>query len=112
MRKYYSSYTGKQIDEAVSAIIDNQISLEDLSPELVATIKSWCSGEASQELEFKSHYEFPLLGQPNMLYIATDEDIIYYWSTTEQAYVAIKAEAVFPDIQLINCGGAKQDGGN
>lgn len=40
MRKYYSNYTGKQIDEAVGAIIENQISLEDLSPELVATIKS------------------------------------------------------------------------
>jgi hypothetical protein len=114
MRKYYSNYTGKQIDEAVSTIIENQISLEDLSPELVATIKSWCTGteEASNELEFKTHFNFPIRGDATKLYIATDEDKIYYWSTSLGGYRPIVADADFSNITLINCGGAKQDGGN
>lgn len=39
IKKYYSSYTGKQIDEAVKAIVENEIKLEDLSQELIAEIK-------------------------------------------------------------------------
>lgn len=39
IKKYYSNYTGKEIDEAVRAIVDNNITVEDLSPELVDTIK-------------------------------------------------------------------------
>lgn len=35
IKKYYSKYTGSQIDEAVKTIIENNIVLEDLSPELV-----------------------------------------------------------------------------
>ena len=109
MRKYYSNYTGRQIDEAVSTIIENQIGLEDLSPELVATIKSWCLGEGEgvQELVFRNRYEFPILGQPNMLYIATDEDAIYYWK--ENRYVAI-ANSEWNNINLIHGGGAQENG--
>lgn len=87
MRKYYSNYTGKQIDEAVSAIIENQISLNDLSPELVATIKGWIAeagaGEGGvSELVFKTRQEFPSVGDASVLYIATDENQIYFWSNT------------------------------
>jgi hypothetical protein len=39
IKKYYSNYTGKQIDEAVKAIVENEIKLEDLSQELIAEIK-------------------------------------------------------------------------
>lgn len=84
IKRYYSSYTGKQIDEAVKTIVENQIGLEDLSPELVAEIKSWVAtgegGEGIRELEFDSRSKFPELGNPLALYIATDEDRIYYWS--------------------------------
>lgn len=109
MKKYYSNYTGKQIDEAVSAIIDNRISEEDLSPELVATIKSWSSGEGTQELVFKSYFDFPLQGKPDKLYIAIDQQKVYFW---DKGYHAVVSEAVLPEITFINCGGAKQDGGN
>lgn len=85
IKRYYSSYTGKQIDEAVKTIVENQIGLEDLSPELVAEIKSWVAtgegGEGIRELEFDSRSKFPELGNPLALYIATDEDRIYYWSS-------------------------------
>lgn len=84
IKRYYSSYTGKQIDEAVKTIVENQIGLEDLSPELVAEIKSWVAtgegGEGIRELEFDSRSKFPELGNPLALYIATDQDRIYYWS--------------------------------
>ena len=85
IKRYYSSYTGKQIDEAVKTIVENQIGLEDLSPELVAEIKSWVAtgegGEGIRELEFDSRSKFPELGNPLALYIATDEERIYYWSS-------------------------------
>jgi hypothetical protein len=85
IKRYYSSYTGKQIDEAVKTIVENQIGLEDLSPELVAEIKSWVAtgegGEGIRELEFDSRNKFPELGNPLALYIATDEERIYYWSS-------------------------------
>ena len=84
IKRYYSNYTGKQIDEAVKTIVENQIGIEDLSPELVAEIKSWIAtgegGEGVRELEFTSRTEFPPMGNPQVLYIATDEDTIYYWS--------------------------------
>ena len=106
MRKYYSDYTGKQIDEAVSAIIDNQISIEDLSPELVATIKEWIAAgagaEANRELLFKTRYEFPSVGDASKLYIATDENRVYYWSDKELSYTAIQT----PTPNVINGGGA------
>lgn len=81
IRKYYSNYTGQQIDEAVRAIIENGIQLDDFSPELVAEIKKWIGEsehESNDELVFQNHYEFPNMGQSNMLYIATDENVIYY----------------------------------
>lgn len=51
-------YTKTEVDEKIQEAIDNP--------------------SANTELEFHNRYEFPLLGQPNMLYIATDEDKIYY----------------------------------
>lgn len=39
-KRYYSKYTGQQIDEAIGAIIENNIQESDLSPELVATINN------------------------------------------------------------------------
>lgn len=107
IKKYYSKYTGKQIDEAVAALIENNVRIEDLSPELVAEIKRWiATGEGTKgtrELNFKNHYEFPSVGDPLLLYIATDEDMIYYWSEKELCYNVIKS----PAPESINGGGAQ-----
>ena len=96
MRKYYSSYTGNQIDEAVRAIVENQIQLEDLSPELIAEIKKWIAegqntGENVREVEFDLRERFPLIGDPKVLYVAMDQDRIYYWSGS--TYREIKSGA-------------------
>ena len=84
MRKYYSNYTGPEIDEAVKAIIENEISLEDLSEELIETIKSWSN---KKELQFFGALDdFPRKGDPECLYVATKESKIYFWATDEGDY--------------------------
>ena len=106
IKKYYSNYTGQQIDEAVKAIIENGIQLSDFSPELVEELKRWInegSQDSGKELIFNNHYEFPNTGVSNVLYIATDENVIYYWSGSH--YVAI-ANSELPEITKINGGGA------
>lgn len=40
IKKYISKFTGTQIDEAVHAIVENDVQLEDLSEDLINTIKS------------------------------------------------------------------------
>ena len=114
IKKYYSKYSGSQIDEAVKAIIENGIQLEDFSEELINEIKKWIaegsgSGSGAEELVFRNHYEFPSVGSSKMLYIATDENTIYYWKNNR--YVVI-ANTELPEITLINGGGAQENGGN
>ena len=100
IKKYYSSYTGKQIDEAVKAIIENGISWEDFSPELQEYLKSL----AKKELVFNNHFEFPSIGNSETLYIAVDENKIYYWKDSH--YVVISGVEL-DEIAQINGGGAK-----
>lgn len=40
IKKYYSKYTGKQIDEAVAALIENNVKIEDLNEEVIELINS------------------------------------------------------------------------
>lgn len=51
IKKYYSKYTGKQIDEAVAALIENNVRIEDLSSELVAEIKRWITEKGYATVE-------------------------------------------------------------
>ena len=39
IKKYFSKYTGQQIDEAVSALIENNVRIEDLNQEVIDLIK-------------------------------------------------------------------------
>lgn len=92
IKRYYSSYTGKQIDEAVRAIVENQVTLEDLSPELVAEIKRWISGGSYEDIillgyfyndkfyEDNSHTT-ELAQKENKLYIDIDTNKIYYFKS-------------------------------
>lgn len=101
IKRYYSSYTGKQIDEAVRAIIENGITVDDFSDGLVAQIKQWIRD--CREVICTNRSEFPEIGDPLLAYIAIDEQVIYFWSTDDNEYVALRNS--FPDI--INCGGAR-----
>lgn len=50
--KYISKYTGKQIDEAIAAIIENNIQFEDFSPELQDLLKTWATQGDAKQLTF------------------------------------------------------------
>ena len=114
IKRYYSNYTGKQIDEAVKAIVENQVSLEDLSSELIAEIKRWIKEAidegGTKELVFANHYEFPNIGQANILYIATDESKVYFWSPDKLVYKLLVGD--YDNVEFIICGGALENGNN
>ena len=40
IKRYFSKYTGQQIDEAIGALIENNIQLSDLSESLITEIKN------------------------------------------------------------------------
>lgn len=58
---------------------------------------------SSNELIFKNRFEFPTIGNLNLLYIATDENQIYRWDSDTNAYICTGAD--WHDIEII-------DGGN
>lgn len=102
IKKYISKYTGPQIDEAVHAIVENDITMDDLSPELIQTIKDWGGGEVS--LTLAAFDELPEVGEENRLYFATDRKAIYIWDTTKNQYIPLIEDS--KDYQEINGGGA------
>ena len=56
----------------------------------------------------QTHYDFPSIGKPNVIYKAEDEKLVYQWNSTELQYEALNTiESDVPlDIELINGGGA------
>lgn len=54
-----------------------------------------------RELEFKTFYEFPNVGDAKMLYIATDEDIIYRYDEELMGYIPLGSD--WQDIEFIEC---------
>ncbi len=102
IKKYISKYTGPQIDEAVHAIVENDITVDDLSPDLIETIKNWGGGEVS--LTLAAFSEFPAIGEENRLYFATDKNTIYTWDTAKNQYIPFIGES--KDYNEINGGGA------
>lgn len=64
--------------------------------------------EIQREIEnfitFANHYEFPSIGDPKTLYIATDEEVIYYWA---DQYIALTGiDALNRQVAEINGGGS------
>lgn len=60
--------------------------------------------EVAQEVEqliiFNTHAEFPNIGDSTKLYVATDEDKIYRWDSTQLIYVCIGSSGEL-DIDVI-----------
>ena len=56
----------------------------------------------------QTHYDFPSIGKPNVIYKAEDEKLVYQWNSTELKYEVLNTiESDVPlDIELINGGGA------
>ena len=54
-----------------------------------------------KELYFENRYNFPNIGKPNMIYIATDENASYIFDTTQNVYHCIGRD--YNEISAIQC---------
>ena len=54
-----------------------------------------------KELYFSNRYEFPNIGKPNMIYIATDEKASYIFDTAQNVYHCIGRD--YNEISTIQC---------
>lgn len=54
----------------------------------------------AEPIEFNIHAEFPNIGDAKKLYVATDEDKIYRWDSTQLIYICI-GSASGMDIDVI-----------
>ena len=55
-----------------------------------------------KELYFENRYNFPNIGKPNMIYIATDEKASYIFDTAQNVYHCIGRD--YNEIKTIQCG--------
>lgn len=54
-----------------------------------------------RELRFANHYEFPNVGDPQCLYIATDENKTFYYDENTHTYNCVGSN--YEDIDAIQC---------
>lgn len=54
-----------------------------------------------RELRFSNHYEFPNVGDPLCLYIAVDENKIFYYDENTHTYNCVGSN--YEDIDAIQC---------
>ena len=54
-----------------------------------------------KETEFNNRYEFPSIGKPNIIYIATDEKASYIFDTAQNIYHCIGRD--YNEISTIQC---------
>ena len=54
-----------------------------------------------KELYFENRYNFPNIGNPNMIYISTDENASYIFDTTQNVYHCIGRD--YNEISAIKC---------
>lgn len=55
-----------------------------------------------KELTFKNRFEFPSIGEANLLYIAIDENKLYRFDSETLTYYCVGAD--YNDIKVIQCG--------
>ena len=58
------------------------------------------------DLVFNNRFEFPSVGQSNIIYIAIDENRVYRWDSKNMIYRIIGAD--WNEIEVIDCGGASK----
>ena len=59
------------------------------------------SGGSLAELNFATHMDFPNIGDPNMLYVATDENVIYRWDANKMVYISLNSLVDINQIKVI-----------
>ena len=70
------------------------------------TEQEWLESLVSDEamISYETHYEFPNVGRDNVGYVATAENRLYRWNSTDQRYYCIGSD--IHDIKEINGGNA------
>ena len=54
----------------------------------------------------ETHFDFPSIGDANVIYKAEEEKKIYQWNSVSMAYEVVNEERSFDDIEIINGGNA------
>lgn len=92
------SYTKTEIDEMLVNKVDKiegkGLSTNDYSDEEKALVHNM---SAANQITFGSVIEFPTIGEPNKLYIATDKYLSYIWDDETKSYVNINKNNVDVD---------------
>ena len=83
------SSVGKRISGSVNNLISVEGSVEKAENIYV------------KELYFENRYNFPNIGKPNMIYIATDEKASYIFDTAQNVYHCIGRD--YNEISAIKC---------
>ena len=58
-----------------------------------------------EQVKFSSRLEFPNIGDPSLLYVATNQNKIYRWDSESTSYRVVGSD--YNEIKTIDCGGAK-----
>lgn len=81
------------VGKRISGSINNLISVEGCVEKAENTYV--------KELYFENRYNFPNIGKPNMIYIATDENASYIFDTAQNIYHCIGRD--YNEISAIQC---------
>lgn len=84
--------------------ITDKSTMADIVSRLDALEAGGGGGPTQGSIVFANHYEFPNVGNNDTLYIATDENTIYYWDSKSQIYVKIfVSSGSYEEVEVINC---------
>lgn len=74
-------------------------------------VKSWkelkyVGEDGTGVVNAATHFDFPSIGDANVIYKAEEEKKIYQWNSVSMAYEVVNEERSFDDIEIINGGNA------
>jgi hypothetical protein len=95
IKKYYSKYTGKQIDEAVAALIENNVKIEDLNEEVVDLINSKANEQDLAALQKEI--------EDNQIKVVEIPIGILQKATNEEALIAEELAFFTSDYKIYKC---------
>ena len=71
----------------------------------IGTEEEWLDSlKAKSMVSYATHYDFPNIGEDNVGYIATEENKIYRWDSTETKYYCIGSD--YNEIKTLDGGNA------
>lgn len=101
--QFRSQFTSEQIELAISKILNHEIGWDDLDSAFRTQLEQEIDKRVSELLVFTTYADFPEIGDPSVLYIAKDQQVLYFWD--ESQYIPLGGS--MSKIDLIDCGGAQ-----